>query len=114
MVGERDLLQNAFGAILVERSPASVAALEGQHPIQSAFEAGVALLRIISRHFAQGQKHHCGVVNIRVPFVVEFEHPAAWLDLGRVLVLPIAAEPNLLGEQPLSGSFQRRMIVRKT
>ena len=60
VIGKGDLFQDALGAILVERRPAAVFALESQHPIQAALEAprraapglAVGILRKASRTIA--------------------------------------------------------------
>ena len=90
-----------FVQSLSKARPAAVFALEGQHPIQTALKTFVARLRIVRRNLAQGQQHHRGVVHVRIPFILIFENPAARLDIGRVLVLPIAAETDFLVHQPL-------------
>ena len=67
------------------------------HPqVQAALKAFVAFLTVIGRHFAQRQKHHGGVIHVRVPLVLELEHPSAGLNFGGVLILPITPEPNFL------------------
>ena len=53
VVGEGDLFEDALGAILVERGPAAVLALEGQHPIQAALETFVAPGGIVRGNLAQ-------------------------------------------------------------
>ncbi|OQC23056.1 MAG: hypothetical protein BWX68_02951 [Verrucomicrobia bacterium ADurb.Bin063] len=110
MVGKGNLFEHALGAVLVESRPAAVLALEGHHPGQAPLETFVALLPVVRRHQPQRQQHHRRVIHVRVPLVVELEHPPAGLDLGRVLVNPVPAEADFPGHQPLGGAFQRRVI----
>src|ERR1051326_5511718 len=77
VIGERNFFEDAFGAILVKSGPAAVFALESEHPFEAALETFVAFLAIIGGNFAECEEDHGGVVHIRVPFVFEFEAPAA-------------------------------------
>ena len=113
VVGEGNLFQDVLGAILVEGRPAAVLALEGQHPLQAALEAFIALLRVVGRDFAQGQQHHGGVVHVRVPFVVELKDPAAGFDVGRVFVIQSPRKRISFAISHSAALFQGRMIARE-
>ena len=98
VIGEGHLFEDAFGAVLVEGRPNRRPGIErsasnlarGGNTRRGAREYRVGDL-------AQGQQDHGGVIDVRIPLVVELENPAAGLDVGGILVMPIAAKPDFAG-----------------
>src|SRR5262249_4725657 len=111
---ERNFFEDAFRAILVERRPATVSALEGQHPIEPALESLIAASWIAGGDFAQRQQNHRRIIDIRVPFIVEFKDPSAWFNVRGIFVMPIAAKTNFPVDEPIATLDKSRMITGKT
>ena len=110
VISEWDLLENILGAILVEGAPPAVFALESHHPVEATFQGGVTQFGFGCWDEAQGQQYHGGVVDVGVPLVFELERPAAGFDCRGILVLPVAAEPDLLGQHPLASLRDGRVV----
>ena len=105
------LFEDALGAAFVERRPAAVFALEGEHPIHAAVEAFVAALRIVGGDFSQRQQQYGGVVDVGIPLVVELKTQPLG-STGGVLDRPIAAKADFAFDQPFAATLHGGMIFR--
>ncbi len=99
------------GVVDVEGAPTSVRALHPQHPLGPAVDRHPARVRLGMTHPAQRQRHHGGVVDVRVVVVGELEGPAPGGQLGAAQG-PVTRAQHLLGQQPVCGPHQRRILGR--
>ena len=93
-IGERNLVQQVLGVVLVEGGPAAVLTLHTEAPVDPplyGFILAVADLYILDRHHDE-----TGIVYIGVPVVLEFEGPPSRLQVGR-LDLPVSRNPHFHG-----------------
>src|SRR5436190_5365989 len=112
MISERNLLQDALGAVFIKGCTSTVFALKGHHPLQPALETLIPFLTIIGWDFAQREENHRRVVHIGIPFVFIFKDPPAGFHLGWIFVNPVSSKTNLFAHQPLGCLFQARVVTR--
>ena len=100
VIGEGHVLEDHAVVILVERSPAAIAALHGENPVNGALH-GLALVAPVGMlNVTQAQTNHGAVVHVRIELVVEFEIPAPGLSL-LVFHFPIARNTHLFLQYPV-------------
>lgn len=114
MVGEGDFFEDVLGAVFIEGGPAAVFALEAEHPGDGSVEDLLGALGVIGGDEAEGEEHHGGVIDVWVPFVFEFEGPAAGVDIGGVFMFPIAAEAYFAIEHPVHGLGDTGVVLGDT
>src|SRR5688572_1594540 len=103
-IHERQLVEPGSVVVLVEGPPAAVRALQPRQPAAGAGYGRAAGTRLLQSHGDDGR-----VVDVRVEIVVVLERPAARLDARRPNG-PVAARPNLLGDEPVRRSLERRLL----
>ena len=108
VVGERDVVQIDAVVVGVERRPAAVLVL---HPEEPAEPALLGQPRAIGIHTPDRSRamRTMPCRRGRGSRVVVLERPAAWLHV-RALHLPVARHQDLLGQHPVRGPLQRRVI----
>jgi hypothetical protein len=109
MIGKGHVFQPRRHHILIERSPAAIAALKTQFPGQRAFEQRFNALPIFWLNEAQRHQHHCRVVHVRIINVVVLEGPSACFRM-QIIYGPIAPDSHLFVDQPICRTSQRRVF----
>ena len=90
----------------IECRPSAVAGLHAQQPLDGALDGGFPRAAQRASPRMERQKHHGGVVDVRIELVGKLEIPARRLGIGP-LDRPIALPPDLLGQEPVGAPPQR-------
>ena len=107
-VAERELVEPERLVVRVEGAPAAAARLHPGRPREAAVD-GVAPAVAA----AQGERDHCGVVDVGIEIVLELEGPAAGRELGAAHG-PVAAHGDLLVLEPLGRAHERGVLGAET
>ncbi len=109
MIGERNVIEEALVVVAIEGSPAAVAILHAEQPLDAAANGGFHALGIGKLYALESHQDERGVVHVGIKVVAEFEDPTAGSGVF-VFDLPVAGAENLLRQNPVGGFHERRVI----
>src|SRR5437899_1111456 len=112
VIGKGNVAEKLAVVVAVESSPATVAILHAEKPLNAAAHGGSHARTIGVLHALEGHQHKRGVVHVWIKIIAKLKGPAARLGV-LVLDLPVAGAKYLFRENPIRGLDEGRMVRGK-
>src|SRR5215472_9168990 len=109
VISEGNVAEELAIVVPVERSPAPIAVLHTEQPLNTAANSAFQSFGVWISHALEGHQNESGVVDVWIKIIAKFKRPAAWFGVF-ILDLPVARAKHLLREHPIRGFNKRGMV----